>query len=87
MFEGISQNLIWATIFTILGAGLGILTLFISVYFVPRMVDRFTQHIDEEAEIVRGNQAVAAYFGRVVSATILGVSIIIAAAIIAGIHG
>jgi len=36
---------------------------------------------------VRGNLAVANYFGRVVQAAIIGMSIIIAAAIIAGFSG
>ena len=77
----------WATIFTVLGAVLGLVALLASVALIPKIINRFTPQIDEEAEIVRGNQAVAEYFGRVVGATIIGVSIIIAAAIIAGIHG
>ena len=47
--------------------------------------DRVTPGIDEHKEIVRGNQAVAEYFGRLVSAAILGVSIVVAAAVLGGI--
>ncbi|MBF0547260.1 MAG: DUF350 domain-containing protein [Candidatus Riflebacteria bacterium] len=87
MFQGLSEGMLWGTIFTFLGAFLGIICLLLSVWVIPRMLNRFTPHIDEEAEILRGNRAVADYFGRLVAATILGVSIIIAASIIAGIHG
>ncbi len=83
---GVGHEMAWATAFTILGAALGIATLLVSVAFVPRLLDKLTPHIDEEQEIIRGNQAVAAYFGRVVAATIIGISLIISAAIIAGIH-
>lgn len=87
MIPGLNENVVWATFYTCLGTMLGVGALMISAVFIPRIIDRFTPHIDEEAEIARGNQAVASYHGRVVGATIIGVSIIIAAAIIAGIHG
>jgi hypothetical protein len=41
--------------------------------------------VDEEREIAQGNVALAQYFGRVVSSVIIGMSIIIAAAILAGV--
>jgi hypothetical protein len=44
-------------------------------------LNHFTPQIDEEKEIIRGNIAVAQYFGRITSALILGFSIIIAVAI------
>jgi hypothetical protein len=44
-----------------------------------------TPNIDEDKEIARGNVAVAQYFGRVVAASIIGVSIVIAAAVGCGI--
>ena len=40
---------------------------------------------DKEKEIIRGNSAVAEYFGRIVSAGIVGISIIIAAAVLGGL--
>jgi hypothetical protein len=87
MPEGPAENVVWLLIFTVLGAMVGIAALIATVGLIPKIVGKFTPHIDEEAEIVRGNQAVAAYFGRVVGATIIGVSIIIGCAVIAGIHG
>jgi hypothetical protein len=57
----------------------------VSSLFVPRMIDRLTPNIDEQKEIVRGNSAVAEYFGRVVSATIIGVSLVMAAAVLGGV--
>jgi hypothetical protein len=53
---------------------------------MPRILSRFTPHIEEEREIAAGNQAVAEYHGRIVSSLVIGVSIIIAVAIFAGIH-
>jgi len=52
---------------------------------LPRIVNRMSPNIDEEKEIARGNQAVAEYFGRVVSAGIIGMSIIVAAAVLGGL--
>ncbi|MBI5042782.1 MAG: hypothetical protein HZC10_02910 [Nitrospirae bacterium] len=76
-----------AVLFTILGAFLGICLILISSILVPKIINRMTPRIDEERELVRGNRAVAEYYGRVIAAVIIGISIIIAAAIIAGIHG
>jgi hypothetical protein len=44
-----------------------------------------TPNIDEEKEIIRGNTAVAEYFGRIVGACIIGLSIVVAAAVLGGI--
>jgi hypothetical protein len=52
---------------------------------LPRLLNHVTPNVDEEREIARGNQAVAQYFGRVVGAAIIGVSLIIASAILAGV--
>lgn len=79
-------GMLWASAFTMLGAVLGVALFVGIVSLIPGIVNRFTPHIDEEQEIIRGNRAVADYFGRVVGATIIGVSIVVAAAIIAGIH-
>ncbi len=87
MFEGILKGALWAAVFIQVGAILGVTALLAAASFIPRVVARFTPHLDEEGEIVRGNQAAGTYFGLVVGATILGVSIIIAAAVIAAIHG
>jgi hypothetical protein len=87
MLSGVGEGLVWATIFTVLGALLGVGAFVAIVGFIPRILNAFTPAIDEEREIARGNQAVADYFGRIVGATIVGVAIIIAAAIHAGIHG
>ena len=81
------DDVVVATAFTILGGVLGFIFMIIGVLLVPKILNMLTPNIDEEREIVRGNVAVAKYFGSIVHATILGLAIIIAAAIIAGIHG
>ena len=53
--------------------------------FLMRLINRMTPNVDEEKEILRGNQAVASYFGRVVAASILGISIVVAAAVLGGL--
>ncbi len=75
----------WAVAFAIIGAVVGILLVLASTLVLPKLIERMTPDLDEEKEIARGNQAVAEYFGRVVSAAILGVSIVVAAAVLAGI--
>jgi uncharacterized membrane protein YjfL (UPF0719 family) len=84
-------NLLWAVAFSLIGGVLGIALVLASAALLPPVLNRLTPHIDEEAEIARGNVAVAQYFGRVVSACILGVSLVVAAAVlgglIAGLHG
>jgi len=83
----IFDDVLTATTYTFLGGLIGLVFLFIGALFVPKLLNLLTPKIDEEKEIVRGNVAVAQYFGRIVEAMIIGLSIIIAAAIIAGIHG
>jgi len=82
---GALQNLGWAVAYSLLGGLVGVFLVLTAAVFLPRLIDRFTPQLDEEKEIARGNQAVAEYFGRVVSASIIGVSIVIAAAVAAGI--
>lgn len=84
-------NIFWAIFFVILGAFLGVLLMLAIAHLVPKILNKNTPHIDEEKEIMRGNVAMAQYFGRVTAAVIHGMSIIIAAAVLggllAGFHG
>lgn len=78
-------NVVWALVFALAG---GIAGSFLLIWFssrIPAVFDKFTPDMDEGKEIIRGNRAVADYFGRIVSAAILGVSIIIAAAVLGGL--
>lgn len=79
------QNLGWAILFALVGGVVGISLILVSSLILPKLIDRFTPHIDEEKEIARGNMAVAEYFGRISAACIIGVSIVVAAAVIGGI--
>ena len=76
-----------ATFYTLLAGALGFLFMLSGAVLLPKIINRLTPNIDEEKEMIRGNMAVATYFGQVVQACIIGMSIIIAAAIISGIHG
>jgi hypothetical protein len=79
------QNIGWAVIFAIVGGIVGIALILAGAMFLPRLIERMTPSLDEEKEIARGNVAVAEYFGRVVAASILGMSLVVAAAVVAGI--
>ena len=79
------RNIGWSFVFSFVSGLVGMVLVLFSSLFVPRMIDRLTPNIDEQKEIVRGNSAVAEYFGRVVSATIIGVSLVIAAAVLGGV--
>ena len=81
----VAQNMGWAVAFSVLGGLIGIGLVLLASLFIPRLVDRMTPNIDEDKEIARGNVAVAQYFGRVVGASIIGVSIVVAAAVLGGI--
>jgi hypothetical protein len=72
------SNIGWSMIFSLVGGLVG-------MALVPKLMGRLTPNIDEEKEIVRGNVAVAEYFGRVVGACVLGLSIVVAAAVLGGI--
>ncbi len=79
------NNIGWSIVFVGIGGLVGMLLVLVFSLFVPRVIDRLTPQIDEQKEIVRGNTAVAEYFGRIVSATIIGLSIVAAAAVLGGI--
>lgn len=75
----------WAFGFVLLGAVSGMVLLSFAVVLLPKLLNRLSPNVDEEREIARGNVAVAQYFGRVVGSVVIGMSIIIAAAILAGV--
>ena len=79
------RNIGWSIVFSVIGGLLGMVLLIVASFIVPRVIDRLTPTIDEQKEIARGNSAVAEYFGRLVSAAILGVAIVVAAAVLGGI--
>ncbi len=78
------MNLGWAAVFMAVSAAVGVVLIMVAARVIPKFLDRLTPAIDEEKEIARGNRAVAEYFGRLGAAAIIGISIIIAAAIIGG---
>jgi len=81
----------WAIVFSLVGGLIGIVLVLASTLFLPGFINRMTPNVDEEKEIARGNMAVAEYFGRVVAASILGISLVVAAAVLGGtlaaLHG
>ncbi len=79
------SNIGWSMIFSLVGGLVGMALVLLASAIVPKLMGRLTPNIDEEKEIVRGNVAVAEYFGRVVGACILGLSIVVAAAVLGGI--
>ena len=78
-------NMLWALIFSLMGGLIGAALFITMAAKLPRLFDKLTPNIDEGKELVRGNQAVAAYYGRVVAAGIIGLSVIIAAAVLGGL--
>ena len=78
-------DMLWAVGFSVLGGIVGILLILAASTVLPRVINRLTPALDEEKENARGNVAVAQYFGRVVAASILGVSVVVAAAVLGGI--
>ena len=79
------RNIGWSMVFSVVGGLVGMLLVLIASVIIPRLIDRWTPNIDEQKEIARGNGAVAEYYGRLVSAAILGVSIVVAAAVLGGV--
>jgi ABC-type antimicrobial peptide transport system permease subunit len=75
----------WAMVYAVVGALVGIGLVVLAASVMPRLLDRLTPHLDEGKEIARGNQAVALYFGLVVGACIIGLSLVVAAAVLGGI--
>ncbi|MBI1973528.1 DUF350 domain-containing protein [Candidatus Micrarchaeota archaeon] len=84
---GIVDTVGFTTAFTVLGIVIGAVAMLLATVALPAIINRLTPDIDEGKEIRRGNVAVAQYFGHVVGSAVLGIAIIIGAAIIAGIHG
>ena len=80
-------ELVNAAVWTLFSAVLGILIAIIAAVIVPAIVDKLTPDIKEREELKKGNVAVANYMGQIVMGVTIGISIIIAAAIIAGVHG
>ena len=78
-------NILWALIFSMIGGLVGVALFITLAARLPKLFDKLTPNIDEGKELVRGNQAVGSYYGRVVAAGILGLSIIIAASILGGL--
>lgn len=72
-------------IFSLVGGLVGMALVLLASAMVPKLMNRLTPNIDEEKEIARGNAAVAEYYGRVVGACIVGMSIVIAAAVLGGL--
>jgi len=79
------HNIGWAIVFSVVGGLVGMMLVLLASVIVPRLIDRFTPKMDEQKEILRGNRAVAEYYGRLVGAAILGVSIVVAAAVLGGV--
>ena len=79
------QNIGWSVIFSVIGGLIGMALVIASSLILPGLIDRLTPNIDEQKEITRGNAAVGEYYGRIVGSAILGVSIVIAAAVLGGI--
>lgn len=75
----------WAVLFCSVGAVVGIVLVLAASLVLPILIKRMTPNIDEDKEIIRGNVAVAQYFGRVVAASIIGISVVVAASVAAGI--
>lgn len=81
----IAQSVGWSVVFSVFGTIVGVGMVLVASLVLPRLIDRLTPNLDEEKEIARGNQAVAEYFGRISAASIIGISIVVAAAVLGGI--
>ena len=79
------SNIGWSMLFSLVGAFVGMALVLLASALVPKIMDRMTPNIDEGKEIARGNLAVAQYFGLVVAGSIIGLSLVIAAAVLGGI--
>jgi hypothetical protein len=78
-------NIGWSLVFSAIGASVGMALVLLATAFIPKLLDRLTPDMDEQKEIARGNRAVAEYYGKVVSASILGISVVIGAAVLGGL--
>ena len=81
----VTINILWSVVFSFVGGLVGISLVLLASLLLPRLIDRMTPNLDEGREIARGNHAVAEYFGRVVGSSIIGLSIVIGAAVLGGI--
>jgi len=79
------HNIGWSIVFSVIGGLVGMVLVLAASFIVPRLIDRLAPNIGEQKEIVRGNNAVAEYYGRLVAAAITGVSIVVAAAVLGGV--
>lgn len=84
-FHEVAIDLGYAALFAVVIGIVGIGLMLLASRVLPALINRLTPSLDEEKEIARGNSAVADYFGRVVGGAIIGASIIIAAAVLAGV--
>jgi hypothetical protein len=80
-----SVTILASVVYVLLAGVIGILFMALATFIVPHLVDRMTPRINDEKEIAKGNLAVATYVGQITQAVIIGMSIIVAAAVIAGI--
>ena len=83
--SGTVIDIIWAVTFSLLGGLTGAVMFVALAARLPKIFDALTPNVDEGKEMIRGNRAVAEYFGRIVSAGIVGISIIIGAAVLGGL--
>ena len=83
--SGTVIDMIWTVTFSLLGGLTGAVMFVVLAARLPKIFDALTPNVDEDKEMIRGNRAVAEYFGRVVSAGIIGISIIIGAAVLGGL--
>jgi uncharacterized membrane protein YjfL (UPF0719 family) len=81
----VARNIGWAVVFSVVGGVVGVALVLASSLVLPRLIEHMTPNLDEEKEIARGNVAVAQYFGRIAAASIIGVSIVVGAAVLGGV--
>jgi len=81
----VSNPFVEIVAYTIISAVAGLILLMLVSFMIPKLVDRITPNIDDEKEMLRGNIAVGNYVGLVTSSVIIGISLILAAAIIAAV--
>jgi hypothetical protein len=79
---GFLQTIGWVMLFALVAGILGSAIVLLLGTFLPKLLNRMTPSIDEEKEIAKGNVAVGTFFGKVVSAAIIGVSVVVASTII-----
>jgi len=79
------HNIGWSIVFATVGGLIGMVLVISSALILPALIDRMTPNLDEKKEMARGNVAVGQFYGRVVGSAILGVSIVVAAAVLGGL--